>query len=930
MNLPRLRLTLLLAGLAAALGALWGIARFSSQFNFLPEHSPAKWILYPTPPDTEMHPAVPIWTVFRRELVLAGPSSNTTLELRSFKNFAVEFNGVDLTHLSPKEANWKRATQLDLTPHARPGTNILSVIVTNRTGPPALWAVLRAGEVTLTTDETWETSLVGAVWQPAAFASRTRSLQAGHPLLGGETALESFRKVRWLWLIGLVVAALLLTLGRPMLGRVGLLARLTTPPRGLWLSLGFVGIVWLALLANNLPRLPSLFGFDTDGHTEYIRFVQEHSRLPLANEGWQMYQPPLYYLLGAGLLETTALKMEGDSATLVLRALSGVIGFAHLVFLFLCLRQLFPGQTAEQTIGLLFAASLPALLCVSHFITNEGLAAMLSTATLYFTLRTMQTEKPARWLWGAAGGCLGLALLAKFSAIVLVPFVFALLGWHALKLKNEALLEKWRGPLLALAACALACGWHYARVWARFGNPLIGNWSPASGFAWWQETGFTTAKYFMPAGQALMSPLFSGFNSLGDGIYSTLWTDGLISGGARMTFRPPWNYSPMIAGVWLALLPTMLVAAGGVTLAARWVRHATMESLLWPGLLIAYGLAVAVMTLRVPSYAQAKAVYTLGALLPLCICLLAGLEMTRRAGRFVHRGCLVLLTLWMMNSFASFWVRPNAAATHEALAANHLDLGRAAEALMAAERALVSTPQSVNAAGLRIAALRALGRMEEAHAYAEQARNRPDASMTARLEPALQAAAQGNHATAAALAGEVAAQFPDDPQATHNAAYWSLEAGQVDTAIELCRRALRIRFANPALHFLLAKGLATQVRDAESLRHLRLAVHFKPEWAMALNDLAWALATHPAAEFRNGGEAVTHAERACELTRYQQPQLIGTLAAAYAEAGRFADATRTATNAIQAAESIGSSSLVEKNNALLQLYREGKPYHEAR
>jgi len=930
MNRPQLRLTLLIVGLAAAVGGLWWAATFSSKFNFLPERPPGRWILYPTPPDTEMHPTVPVWTVFNREFVLTGNAASATLELRSFKNFSAALNGIELTNSPAGEFHWKHVTRLDVTPLIQRGTNVLSVIVTNRTGPPALSAVLRVGEVTLATDESWDASLVGAVWQPAAFASRVRNLQPGHPLLGGETAGESFRNVRWFWLFGLVVVTLLLAVGPAILSRVSHLARLTTPSRGMWLSLGFVGMVWLALLANNLPQLPSLFGFDTDGHTEYIRFVQERGRLPLADEGWQMYQPPLYYLLGAGLLETTALKMEGDSAALVLRALSGVIGFAHLAFLFFCLRRLFPGQTAQPTIGLLFAASLPALLCVSHFITNEGLAAMLCTATLYFTLRTMQTEKPPDWLWGAAGGCLGLALLAKVSAVVLLPFVFALLGWRALKLKTGTPLVKWRGPLLALVVCALACGWHYARVWARFGNPLIGNWSPESGFAWWQENGFTTANYFATAGQALMSPLFSGLNSLGDGVYSTLWADGLISGGMRMTFRPPWNYPSMIAGVWLALLPTVLVIAGGVRLVVRWVRHATVENLLWPGLLIAYGLAVAAMALRVPSYAQAKAVYTLGALLPLCICLLAGLEITRRAGRFVHGTCVALLALWMMNSFVSFWVRPGAAATHEALAANHLDLGRAAEALMATERALAVAPQSANAAGLRVAALRALGRVEEAQACATQARNQPDASMTTRLEPAVRAAAQGNHATAAALASELAAQFPDDPQATHNAAYWNLEAGQVDAAIELCRRALRIRFANPVLHFLLAKGLAAQTRDAESLSHLRLAVQLKPDWAMALNDLAWRLATHPAAEFRNGAEAVTHAERACELTRYQQPQLIGTLAAAYAEAGRFADATRTATNAIQAAEAMGSSPLVERNNALLQLYRAGKPYHESR
>ena len=71
--------------------------------------------------------------------------------------------------------------------------------------------------------------------------------------------------------------------------------------------------------------------------------------------------------------------------------------------------------------------------------------------------------------------------------------------------------------------------------------------------------------------------------------------------------------------------------------------------------------------------------------------------------------------------------------------------------------------------------------------------------------------------------------------------------------------------------------------------------------AEALNNLAWVLATSPKAELRNGAEAVRLAERACELTHYGEPLFIGTLAAAYAEAGRFPEAVTTAEKAEQLA-----------------------------
>jgi len=52
-------------------------------------------------------------------------------------------------------------------------------------------------------------------------------------------------------------------------------------------------------------------------------------------------------------------------------------------------------------------------------------------------------------------------------------------------------------------------------------------------------------------------------------------------------------------------------------------------------------------------------------------------------------------------------------------------------------------------------------------------------------------------------------------------------------------------------------------------------------------------------------EAVRLAERACELTHYDEPLFIGTLAAAYAEAGRFSEAVTTAEKAEQLATSAG-------------------------
>ena len=72
------------------------------------------------------------------------------------------------------------------------------------------------------------------------------------------------------------------------------------------------------------------------------------------------------------------------------------------------------------------------------------------------------------------------------------------------------------------------------------------------------------------------------------------------------------------------------------------------------------------------------------------------------------------------------------------------------------------------------------------------------------------------------------------------------------------------------------------------------------------------------------------ATRACELTGYTQPLLVGTLAAAQAEAGDFRSAIATAQRAAALASSMHLEEVAAKNQELMQLYRQGQPFHEKR
>ena|SRR6266436_6686436 len=95
-----------------------------------------------------------------------------------------------------------------------------------------------------------------------------------------------------------------------------------------------------------------------------------------------------------------------------------------------------------------------------------------------------------------------------------------------------------------------------------------------------------------------------------------------------------------------------------------------------------------------------------------------------------------------------------------------------------------------------------------------------------------------------------------------------------------------------------------------------------------MNDLAWFLATDSHDEFRNGDQAIGLARRDCEQTSYGQTAFVGTLAAAYAEAGQFERAVTASERARKLAASLGQTNLLERNQQMLEQFKKREPYRE--
>src|SRR5262249_7030101 len=161
-------------------------------------------------------------------------------------------------------------------------------------------------------------------------------------------------------------------------------------------------------------------------------------------------------------------------------------------------------------------------LYIFQYTTNEAPAATLATAAVYLALRIIRDDRDTAGRYAILGLCLGVGLLTKVTAVLVVVVVLGVLGGR--------LLIRCRPPLVWLRTVGLAVvlllgvsGWHYWRVYQHFGTPLLGNYDAASTWRWWQYPGYGTLAYLGHFGRVFISPYFSGFYGYGDGMYSTLW-----------------------------------------------------------------------------------------------------------------------------------------------------------------------------------------------------------------------------------------------------------------------------------------------------------------------------------------------------------------------------------------------------------------------
>ncbi len=600
------------------------------------------------------------------------------------------------------------------------------------------------------------------------------------------------------------------------------------------------------------------------------------------------------------------------------------------------------------------------------------------------------TKKPAVGRYVSVVICFGLGLMAK-PMLVTLPFVLLLLDfwplrrWKAGRALPEgparrALWQQWRGltgeklPLFAMTTASCAVTFLVQRKWGAVASmeeiPFVSRLANAL-----VSYAAYIVKTVWPSRLAILYP----FAQAGEPLWKVAGSALLLAGISLAAVREARRHPYLLVG-WLWYLGTLvpvigLVQVGFQSMADRYTYIPLIGlfiSLCWGGA------ALSSRWLKSPAFPPLAA----GAVLTFLV-----VAVRVQAGYWsdsitlFSRALAVTSDNWLaeynIGTYLSEEGREEEAVLHYAravsirpdllegqynLGLSLTRLGREKEAIEHLREAVRLRPAFLDARNLLAVSLDKQGRYEESMAQYREALRINPSSVDTMYNMASSFVRQGSHQSAEPLLRKILTADPDNPKAHqtlgvvlarlgrrseaadhyrealrlqpdsaetyYNLANSQAEAGMTEEAAALYRKALQINGNFYDARYNLARVLVASGDTDQGVEQYRAALRINPDALDALNNLSWLFSTHRDPDVRNASDSIRLAERAAELTGYGDPVFLDTLAAAYAEAGRYDDALKTARKAAALAESSMDEKLHGDITHRMELYRSGKPYRD--
>jgi tetratricopeptide (TPR) repeat protein len=170
---------------------------------------------------------------------------------------------------------------------------------------------------------------------------------------------------------------------------------------------------------------------------------------------------------------------------------------------------------------------------------------------------------------------------------------------------------------------------------------------------------------------------------------------------------------------------------------------------------------------------------------------------------------------------------------------------------------------------------------------------------------------------------------PNYADAYYNLGHLYFQQGKLDEALDCYHRAVTLRRNAAGYHASLALALSDRGQSELAAAEYQEALRLDPQWPEITYRTAWNQATHPKAGLRNGPMALQLARQLCAATGNSQARYLDTLAAAYAELGRFDDALKAAHQALGLASAAKDNVLAKEIQNRLAEYERRQPHRSS-
>jgi len=628
----------------ASVGVLLFMILGSPRIPFVFDSGGASWIAPPEAPKLRTIFADGITSIpatFSHQFSLAATPVDATLQVKALGAVTLEINDRPVSLPPEGLACFKTTCRTQVAHSLRRGRNQISARVENPVGPQLLWLRMEGDGVLVATKPGWRVEISGRDATAAVRADDTRPYQSTLREVSPARALA-----RWASVLLLCFGA---SAGLFLWGRRGLRDPLLHHLPEVALCL--VTLFWVYLFLTKFGGISVFSGYDGNFHVEYVRHLLEHRSLPLATDGFEMFQPPAFYAAAAG---STALLAPLVGEAWGLKLVPFLSGLGMVWVTYALARRLFGREPGLVAFAVVAAGVLPVNVYASAYVSNEPFHAFVAGLALYAAVRLLMGAKPTRLQLAGLSAILGLMLLTKQTGLIVVALVWLSVGFKLFFVDGARVARVVRISGGLLLGALLVGGWFYLRNWLLLGDPfvsnldlprpLLENWFELDGdrlmatgdrlSTYWQPPGFHTAGYFLGFGESLRQPFYAVFHSYWDGLYSTLWGEGLPPLGDTPYQHHQWNLDLMSAGYLLALPATAIGLLGFALAVGRALgdpdRGRRCAFTLLTALTYAIGLLFLTLALQYPYWSGPRATYQLCLVVPAAIFAALGLSAVDR------------------------------------------------------------------------------------------------------------------------------------------------------------------------------------------------------------------------------------------------------------------------------------------------------------